>query len=349
MKLRTETIPGAELCIGESCYLYFGGTAYLGMQTHPQFREAHAQFTLEMGTHWGASRAGNLVLSVYDKTEKTLAAWLGSEACLTLSSGFMAARLLAEHFASLGYPCYFSPNSHEALLPPGSKRTSDWETLRGQLEQSISKGNKLPPVVFTDSLGEHTNPGPIWESLESLPKQCILVADDSHGLGICGDDGSGSWKALSAYGFSEFLLCGSLGKAMGVTAGIIAGSIRILDQLRETPFFAGASPAPPAGLAALQLSLNNGLYLRQYRRLMDNVNYFDTLTRHLGSLISYPGYPVFCFTNTELASHLFRNQILITDFEYVAEAGSGSPKRIVITASHEKTHLDQLAEVLKIF
>ena len=102
MRINLDGIPGPEVQIGDTSYLYFGGTSYLGMQTDARFRKALAGFTVKMGSHWGASRAGNLVLSVYDKTEASLAMWVGSESCLTLSSGFMAARLLVEYFTTPG-------------------------------------------------------------------------------------------------------------------------------------------------------------------------------------------------------------------------------------------------------
>lgn len=347
MKLNVERIPGPELHIGDTTYLYFGGTSYLGMQTDPRFRKILAGFTLEIGPHWGASRAGNLVLSVYDKTESALAKWVGSEACLTLSSGFMAARLLVEYFANLGHPCFFSPNCHEALLPPGGHRTSNWSELYGEVRKGLEK-NRIP-VVFTDTVGGEERPGPVWDLLKSLPKECILVADDSHGIGVCGSDGSGSWKALQVMGFKELLLCSSLGKALGVTAGLVAGPLRVLDQLRETPFFAGASPAPPAGLATLGLGLSEGWYAQQHLRLLENTAYFFELTGHLQLLKSKLPYPVFYFTSPKLAQYLREHRILITDFEYAAEAGTSSPKRIVISAAHQKKHLELLAKTLERF
>lgn len=349
MKIKTEVIPGARLQVGEHSYLYFGGTSYLGIQTHPQFRELLAENTLKIGSHWGASRAGNLVLSVYEATEKELAAWLGSEACLTLSSGFMAARLLVEYFKLQGHPCFFSPNCHEALLPADGQRAPDWEELRKTLTDIPIKKGGVAPVVFTDTVGTGNRPGPVWDILKSLPKACILVADDSHGLGICGEDGSGSWKNLSNAGFGDLLLCSSLGKAMGITAGMVSGPTRILNRLKETAFFEGASPAPPAGLASLADGLNKGLYLQQYRRLLENVDYFNQKVGPLKIFQSHPGYPVFYFTDPDLALYLLEHRVLITDFKYAAEAGDSSPKRIVISAVHEKIHLDQLIALLEAY
>jgi 7-keto-8-aminopelargonate synthetase-like enzyme len=130
---------------------------------------------------------------------------------------------------------------------------------------------------------------------------------------------------------------------------LVAGPAQILDQLRQTPFFAGASPAPPAGMATLGVGLREGLYEQQHRRLLANVNYFHQQTSHLQLLKAHTAYPVFYFTNPELAAYLRENGIFFTDFEYAAEGGTSSPKRIVVSAAHQRRHLNRLVTVLEGF
>ena len=349
MKIHCEGIPGAELVIEGKSFLHFAGTAYLGMQTHPDFLEMIARHTRRIGSHWGASRVGNIQLEVYQRVEGTLASWIGSQACLTLSSGFLAARLLADYFVSLGHPCFFSPNCHEALLTVGHKRQNNWDSLVLRLQECIKEHPGVKPVVFTDTMGGTTGAGPIWEYLEGLPRECILVADDSHGLGVVGEDGSGSWKSLSGMGFRELLLCGSLGKAMGITGGVVAGSLKQLEGLRYTPFFAGASPAPPAGLYALGEALNSGLYKKAFQHLIKSVRYLEGRIGKLGFLKWYPSYPVITFHYPALARYLKEHSILITDFEYAAEGDATSPSRIVISSAHRQEHLTKLADLLLAF
>ncbi len=349
MKIHCKGIPGAEIPAEGKSFLHFAGTSYLGMQTHAEFLEMIARHTRRIGSHWGASRVGNIQLEVYGRVEEALASWMGSPACLTLSSGFLAARLLADYFGSLGHPCFFSPNCHEALLTGRHQRQKDWDSLNRCLQEAIKEHHGGTPVVFTDTRGGSTGAGPIWERLEALPRECILVADDSHGLGIVGEDGSGSWKNLSGMGFYELLLCGSLGKAMGITGGVVAGSRQRLEGLQHTPFFAGASPAPPAGLSALGEALDAGLYRQAFQRLINSVRYVEGQVGALELLSCYPDYPVITFHNPALAGYLKAHNILITDFDYAAEGESASPSRIVITSAHQKGHLTKLADLLLAF
>lgn len=349
MSFPSGSIPGPRIEIDGVSHYYFGGTAYLGMQSDPDFLESHAAHTRRLGTHWGASRIGNVVLPVYEAAEKALAAWLGSPACLTLSSGFLAARLLAEFFVGQGHPCFFSPNCHEALLFPGARREADWDSLYRALSRYTGGSGEGLPVVFADATGGPSGPGPVWDLLEQLGRACILVVDDSHGLGITGPDGSGAWKPLQDMGFRELLLCGSLGKAMGITGGLIAGSEARLEALRQTSFFAGASPAPPAGLASLLQALESGQYNQKLGKLREQMAYLWQRVRQVHLLYGQETYPVIHFRNAALSGHLRRHRILITEFQYPAEGGKTSPSRIVLTAAHSRKDIAYLADLLEAF
>ena len=318
MNFQSEAVPGTEILKGGMRYLYFGGTSYLGMQRDPEFLEMMSASIWHLGTHWGASRVGNVKLPVYQEAEGVLSSWIGSPSCLTLSSGFLSARLLAEYFIRKGYSCLFSPNCHEALLSPASVRQSDWGAL-------------------------------VLEQLSQLSRNCILVVDDSHGLGVSGPDGSGSWKPLNAMGFKELLLCGSLGKAMGITAGLVAGSGARLEELQKTPFFAGASPAPPAGISTLINALEKGLYQQRLKRLRSRIAFLHSRVGNLGFLTCQERYPVVVFRDRALVRHLLEKRILITDFDYPAEGETASQSRIVVTAAHGEPQLQYLADALSTF
>jgi len=346
MNFPSEAIPGTEIQGNGSTYLYFGGTAYLGLQRDPEFLGLLSTGIRRLGSHWGASRVGNVKLPVYRTAERALASWMGSEACLTLSSGFLAARLVSEYFMRHKHPCFFSPNCHEALLPPGAVRQADWESLTQALRAHFRKRNPDLPVVFTDSMGGPGRPGPVWDLLGQIPKNCILVADDSHGIGISGPDGSGSWKPLEAMGFKELVLCGSLGKSLGITAGMLAGSARRLAEFEKTSFFAGASPAPPAGLWTFSEALATGMYQTKWEVLKSRMKYLQDRVGKLSCLISQQGYPVVSFRNPALVRHLLNKRILITDFQYPAEGETTSPSRIVVTAAHGESQLQYLTHAL---
>ena len=56
MIFNLEHNPGRSFTSNGVEYLYFGGTSYLGLQTHPDFLKGYAENILKYGSSHGASR-----------------------------------------------------------------------------------------------------------------------------------------------------------------------------------------------------------------------------------------------------------------------------------------------------
>lgn len=350
MTIGLEQIPEPEFEFRGNRYLYFGGTAYLGVQYLPAFKSKLAQSILDLGAHWGASRIGNVVLDSYRQTEYELAQWAGSEEALTVSSGFMAGRMLTENYTSEAAELLFSPTCHAAILPPGQSRTSTWESLASKLNSVLENAEIRQVVLFTDTIDFQCIPVLVLDQLKKIASPKItLVADDSHGLGITGENGAGSYREFKKLGFKEILVCGSLGKALGVSAGVILGSSKILSKLKNTPLFIGASPPAPANLRTLTWAIETGIYEQQLEKLNNNTLYFSEQVREIPFLTRVNNLPVWVFKNPELATYLSDHKIIITHFDYAATGESESPSRIVLTAAHSKSQIDNLSDVLLSF
>lgn len=350
MTIGLEQIPQPEFDHEGSRFLYFGGTSYLGMQYLPIFKSKMAESVLEVGTHWGASRSGNVVLDIYRQTEQKLAQWAGSEDALTVSSGFMAGRLLVDYFSTSEFISFFSPSCHAALLPPGAKRSRSWVELGDSLMAFINSSTEKQAVLFTDSLDFQDYPGDAIHYLKEIgTRSCILVADDSHGLGILGPNGRGSYKDLNALGYYQTLVCGSLGKALGLSAGVIFGASNHILALMQTSMFAGASPAGPANLKTLLWAMKSGIYDVQKKKLEENITYFHNRIGRYSLFSQVSGHSVWTFKNPKLASYLSQNQIIITHFDYSATGEGHSPSRIVLSAEHTQPQIDRLANRIESF
>lgn len=339
--------PGTSFDVGGTSYLYFGGTAYLGMSSLPAFQRAMAKNLKQWGVHWGASRIGNVQLSIYRRVETALSRWTGSPAACTLSSGFLAGRLLAETFSGPAYQPFYAPTCHAALLPAATKRYKDWSSLQNALQTHLADPQGRKAVVFSDSLDFNPGPSSLIPRFDGLPKTgVIMVADDSHGIGVHGEMGNGAYQALVNLGFEECLISASLGKAMGVTAGVILGSVERIASLSAEPLFSGASPAPPASMATLLDGLEKDWYAEQLHILRERLAY---VKNHLpvGHGIQYnEAFPVFTFQDPNLASFLFDRNICITHFDYPAEGVPESPSRIIISAAHTEAQLDHLIQAI---
>ena len=347
-----DTFPGTEILIDRKKFFYFGGTAYLGLQFNKGFQDIHSRNIKKYGTSYGASRKSNVRFSIFDQAEQFLADWVGSEACTTLSSGYLAAQLVSSCFISKKYKPFHAPNCHTALFASGPdknkiKSYSTYTSLKVALQQHLVLSKDIIPVVFLDSIDFSGTNFPGFEGIRSLPlHEVILVVDDSHGIGVIGPKGAGSYPLITKLNPKELLVCCSLGKALGIQSGAIFGSQKRIQELTDTDFFGGASPAAPASIATLlegwDFSTKSKSTLKgTYRCLLEGL-------KNLIAISKIPEYPAFSYSDNELTQYLYRNNIIVTDFSYPNRAASLT-SRIVLTASHSKEQLQYLSKLLKVY
>ena len=339
MKHKIASFPGREIFLNGEKFLYFGGTAYLGLQTDPEFQDIFINNIKKFGTNYSASRKANVRISIYGETETYLARLIGSQSCLTLSSGYLAGQIVSRYFHKKGHHCFYAPGTHEALHLLESKNYEDGGRLILDLKKATESTDKSP-VLFLESLEPEGKNYPDFDWLKKLPlDKLILVVDDSHGLGIIGNKGGGVYRSLEKIKSKDLIVCGSLGKGFAVQAGVVAGSGRLINELKATDMFAAASPATPGSLATL---LESSEILSEKRKLLfENVDYFLGKLGDTNAFYYMPQYPSFAFENIGLPSHLLKDKIIVTNFNYPT-GKDPVVQRIVLSAHHTKDDLDRL-------
>ena len=346
-KIDLDKFPGPHFTYLNRKYLYFGGTAYLGMQTHPEFQEILIKNIRRYGSNYGASRLSNVGITIYEEAEKKLSQWVGSEAATILSSGYLSGQLIANYLNAKEYRLFYSPNTHSALLKEGYKTFDNYNSLRASLIEHLDVNPDIKPVILIDSIDLPVSNYPEFEDLKSLPlSDCILVADDSHGIGLVGEQGSGCFKSLTSLNPKELVLCCSMGKAMGIPAGMVLGTSQLINQMKQSNMFAGASPPPAAYIATLIEALP--IYQAQLNRLLDLTKYFLESLDQPEIFTYLENYPVFFYNNRELNTFLFRNGICTTNFNYPSEENSWQ-SRVVISAAHSTEDIDKLTLAINNF
>lgn len=341
-----DSFPGRELVLNGEKFLYFGGTAYLGLQTDLDFQNLYIQNIKKYGTNYGASRKANVQFTIYEEAENHLANLVGSESCLTLSSGYLSGQLISNYFHKNGHQCFYAPETHEAVHQLQSKNHKDQNQLILDLKKAVEVVDKNP-VLFLDSINLGGENYPDFGWLEKLPlEDLILVVDDSHGLGIVGDNGGGVFKSLGKIKSKELIVCGSLGKGFGIQAGLIAGSGQLIEDLKSTDMFAAASPTSPASMATLIDS--SELLSKKRIALRNNIDYFIKCLKKLEVLTSIKDYPSFMVNDQRMPEYLLTHNIIITDFNYPTE-NDDVVQRLVLSAHHTKEDIETLAKVIDMY
>jgi len=344
MTTTIHSFPGNTLVIEDKTYRYFGGTSYLGIQQDQKFQTCLSKNIAIFGTNYGASRLANVQLAIFDEVETYLCNYVGSEACVTMSSGYLAGQLVSQYFQQLHYPTFYMPNTHVALSTPCSKLHRSFQAMQEAVNTHLANANAKTPVIFLDTIDFMGDQFPQYKQLQSLPlDRVILVADDSHGIGVVGENGCGAIKHLKALHPKELIISCSLGKGFGIQAGAIFGSQIHINALKTTAFFGGASPAAPAGLKTLMES--ETIYAKNRQLLFENLSYFQSHCTVQKKFRYNQEFPSYMYFDDKLTKSLKQNHIIVTSFHY-PHAHSPKVHKIIISAYHTKSDLDKLIQHL---
>ena len=343
MKYVVDTFPGREISIDGKPHLYFGGTSYLGLQSDEEFQNILIKNIKNYGTNYGASRKSNVQISVFKKVESYIANLVGSEAAVTMSSGYLAGQLVSKALHQDSYKHFYAPEVHTALQISSKKTFATFLNLDTAIRAHLDQ-HQTTPVLFLDSVDMAGENYPDFHNLKQLPlDQMILVVDDSHGIGIVGSNGGGAYKTLQALRAKELIVCCSLGKGFGIQAGAIFGAKKRISEFANSELFGGASPASPAMLKTLIDA--EPIFKMKRKILKQHIDSFVNMIQNIGQFKYLEAYPSFGFSNAELVTHLQKNDIIITNFNYPT---SSDPlvSRIVISSAHIKSDIQRLASVI---
>lgn len=115
-----DKFPDRIIEINQKQYLYFGGTAYLGLSTNKAFQDLVVQNILNWGTTYGSSRTANIQLKAYDEGESFLASHIGSEKAVTVSSGMLAGKLVIDLMKNRRIVFFHLNDTHNAIQTENS-------------------------------------------------------------------------------------------------------------------------------------------------------------------------------------------------------------------------------------
>ena len=183
----------------------------------------------------------------------------------------------------------------------------------------------------------------------------ILMVDDAHGEGVLGRGGRGIVDHFNLHGKVDVEV-GTLSKAFGVVGGVVAGNSVVVEWLRQRgrPFlFSSAMTVPDtaACLAAVDL-LEESTQLVD--KLWENTRYFKEEMRSLGFDTGNSVTPITPIMLGEaplaqqFSRELFENGVFGMAIGYPTVPQGKARIRVMISASHEKSDLDQGLEAFRL-
>ncbi len=328
-----------QINIEGKTYLYFGGTAYLGIPKNQDFIDLYIEGIKKFGLNNGTSRTNNIQLGIYDDAEKVAALRYGTEAALITSSGYLAAQLTVKELSKLGKVIY-APATHPSLWLAENQIKNlmlfrDWiaETI-----ESINSSEEKTWVLISNSMNNLVPEIYDFDFVKEIrqDKNIILVVDDSHGIGV-NNNGTSAIANLPKQENIENIVVASMAKALGVDAGLVLASDKMILKLKAANTFIGASPPSPAALYAFIHA--EEIYRKALNKLKNNMAMFETVS-NLTWKHEY-GFPVYLLGDVNFSEHLLQKQVLISSFPY-PNPNDKILDRIVLSAWHEKEDIEKL-------
>jgi len=342
-------------------YLFFGGTDYHRLSSHPDVLRAVREVAETDGLSCAGSRTttGNHPLLV--DLERRLAAFLGTGAAVTCPSGYLSNAMALEGMAGDFQRFFIDGSAHSSLTAPVARlpreavltfKHTDPEDLERLLKESLCPGER--PLVLTDGVvpvdGEMPPLGAYWEQVKQFGG--ALLVDDAHGIAVVGPGGKGS-PAEAGLPAEAFVQAGTLSKGLGAFGGVVAGPPALAAKIPEKSLtYVGATPIPPPLAAAAIRSME---ILRANPGLIGGLRARALRAReHLRAMgfrvVSSPS-PVLSVTHRDTGKNLRLRSLLLEREIYPTFTNyPGSPPgghfRFALSSAHTEEEIDLLLQTI---
>ena len=357
-----EARTGPEVQADGHSMLMLSSYDYLGLIGDPRIDRAAIEAIKKYGTGTGGARLLTGTTEQHQRMEEDLAAFRGTEAAITFSSGYAANVAVIGALLGPADRVIMDTLCHRSLTD--ACRFAGVQLQRFQhndpesLQQEIEKGPTANrTLIITDGVFSMDGDICLLPEIIEIKKKfgCFLLVDDSHATGVLGTHGRGVDEHFGIEASEVDIWTGSLAKAIPSTGGFVAGSqeLAIFLQHASSPYIFSAALSP-ASVAAVREGLSIlALEPERVAKLEQNANFLRSGLRDLGydtGLSETAVIPV--VLGDEVTTALFARRlrdygILAAPVLFPAVAQGSARLRLCVTAAHRRAHLEFALDVFK--
>jgi glycine C-acetyltransferase len=176
----------------------------------------------------------------------------------------------------------------------------------------------------------------------------LVMVDDSHAIGVCGETGRGSVEQDGVMGKVD-VITGTFGKALGgASGGFTSGRKEIIEMLRQRsrPYLFSNTLAPGVAAASLKALEMVAGSTELVRKLQQNTQYFRSRMAQCGFAIPAGDHPIIpvmlgdAVLAVKMAERLLDEGIYVIAFSYPVVPHDTARIRIQISAALSTEDMD---------
>lgn len=338
----------------------YASYSYLGLVGHPRINQAAKKAVDKFGTGTNGVRTLAGSLTIHSELEETIAAFKGTEAAITYTSGYATNLTVVSTLMGRGDFVLSDKLNHASIvdgcLMSGAEfrrfRHNDMDDLEKRLQQVPADRSKL---VISDSVFSMDGDIIDLPRMVDLCKQygAWLMIDEAHSVGVLGKTGRGIEEHFGLDDVIDFKM-GTLSKTIPSVGGYVAAKKEIITYLRHASrayIFSAALPPAQAAAAneAFKVILDEPWRIEQLncntKQFIDGLKSagFNTLLTETAIV------PVLC-GNDERAFALTREcqhrDVFVLPVVSPAVPEGLARLRATITAAHEREEIARAMEVI---
>jgi len=217
-----ESGQDAEVLMGGHHISMFGSNSYLGLTSHPKVKEAAIAAIKKYGTGTAGSRFLNGTLDIHVELEHRLANFVNKEAALAFSTGFQSNLGAIPTVVGRNDTAIIDEQSHASIIDATrlsfgrilKYRHNDMESLEKVLKNLDENNNGSLKLIVTDGLFSMEGDIAHVDKIVELAKKydASVMIDDAHGLGVLGENGTGTVNHFGLDGEVEMINAFSLSR-----------------------------------------------------------------------------------------------------------------------------------------
>ncbi|MFZ9594525.1 MAG: aminotransferase class I/II-fold pyridoxal phosphate-dependent enzyme [Bdellovibrionia bacterium] len=254
-----ESTVGSSVVTHGKRRVMIGSNNYLGLTHDPRVQAAAKAAIDQYGTGCTGSRFLNGNLASHEELEVRLAQFLGKEACLVFSTGFLSNQGALSSLVGRNDVIYSDRENHASIIEGTIVSLGDTVKFRhnnmADLERVLMNTRSKYEGALIVADGVFSMSGDIF----NLPKaselakkyNCKLYIDDAHAIGVLGPQGQGTGHHFQMPDAVDIVV-GTFSKSFASIGGYVASSAEVIHYIKHKcrPFIFSAA-MPPAAVATV--------------------------------------------------------------------------------------------------